>query len=132
MTRARGARLVSTSYLQPHRQRGRLWPAWIAASFLLVLNLPGLSAPGQQIGQVRGTVVAVTADQKQRLPGIKVILTNVTTQRRLETVSNDDGSYSLTGLTAGDYSLTVESTGFEKFERHVSLQIDAAFDIDIL
>lgn len=72
---------VNIRFEQPHRNRGQLLVLWITSIFILLLNTQGLSALPQQIGQVRGTVVAVTADQKQRLPGIKVILTNLTTQR---------------------------------------------------
>jgi hypothetical protein len=76
--------------------------------------------------------VAVTPDQKKRLPGIKVVLTSATTQRRLETLSDDDGNYLFGGLAAGDYSLTVDANGFERFEQRVSLQIDALVDLNIL
>src|SRR5215475_701673 len=132
VTRVRTATKITAGVHHPHRRVGCLGRACITVTFVLFLNIQGMAAVPQQIGQLRGTVVAVTPDQKKRLPGIKVILTSATTQRRFEVVSDDEGNYLFGGLSAGDYSLTVDVSGFEKFEQSVSLQIDAVVDLNIL
>ena len=106
-----------------------------AVSLIVFLGiaLSGLAVVAQtQGGQLRGTVVAVTPDRKQRLPNVSVTLTNTATQRSVESITDDEGSYFFGELVAGDYLLKVAAPGFRKFEQKVSIQIEAVVDQDIL
>ncbi len=105
----------------------------------LVLLLPLLfiiCAPrtyAAQSGRIKGKVVAVTADRREALPGVTVSLTGGNLQgRAVETASDEEGEYVFDGLVAGDYVVTVELQGFEKYEHKVMVPIEAAVDLNIL
>ena len=85
-----------------------------------------------QSGRIKGKVVAVTADKREALPGVAVSLTGGILQgRALETVSDEEGEYVFDGLVAGDYVVTVELQGFEKYEHKVMVPIEASVDLNI-
>lgn len=87
----------------------------------------------QSSGRVRGTIVAISGDRRERLPGVVAVLSGpVLGDKKLETISDDQGDYSFNRLAAGDYKLTVIHPGFEKFEQRVIVAIDATIDLDIL
>ena len=50
------------------------------------------------------------------VPGVKVTLENEETKQKLETVSNDEGYYSFSEVTAGIYTFKVESSMFKPYE----------------
>jgi len=52
--------------------------------------------------------------------------------KRLQSVSDMEGQYDFPGLIAGEYILTVEFSGFKKYEKKLSVQIDATVEQDIL
>jgi outer membrane receptor protein involved in Fe transport len=86
-----------------------------------------------QTSSIKGKVVADIPDQKKALGGVTVTLNgNLLGDRRLQTLSNEEGVYSFTGLTAGDYLLSVELQGFNKYEQKVSVQIEATVEMNIL
>jgi hypothetical protein len=90
-------------------------------------NLPA------QSGSIKGKVVADIPDQQKTIAGVTVTLSgNVIGDKKLQTISDEDGAYSFTGLTAGDYTLTVELQGFDKYEQKVSVQIEATVELNIL
>ncbi|MGH9794481.1 MAG: carboxypeptidase regulatory-like domain-containing protein, partial [Candidatus Acidiferrales bacterium] len=49
------------------------------------------------------------------VPGAKVIATNEATGITYETTTTESGAYSFTALQVGNYSITVEATGFKKW-----------------
>lgn len=101
-----------------------------ALLILLFLALPALS---QTTGSIKGKVVADIPDQRRVLNGITVSLTSkISGNKKLQSVSDDEGIYVFSGLTAGDYDLSVESQGFERFEQRVSVQIGATVELDLL
>jgi hypothetical protein len=110
----------------------------LLSSVLGLVSLAGLAVdaavfPVQSSGRVRGTIVAVSGDRRERLPGVVVVLSgSVLGDKKLETISDDQGDYSFNRLAAGDYRLTVIHTGFEKFEQRVIVSIDATIDLDVL
>ena len=120
------------------RLRPLLTTALLSLSLLSGLSLLGPSVhaavPGQQSsGRVRGTIVAVSGDRRERVTGVVAVLSGpVLGDKKLETVSDEQGSYSFNRLAAGDYKLTVSHPGFEKFEQRVILSIDATVDLDVL
>src|SRR5262245_6957684 len=70
-----------------------------------------VSALAQSNGIVKGVVKDATGAV---LPGAQVTLTNKATQRALQTLTNETGSYTFSFLPPGDYSVAVELQGFRK------------------
>jgi len=86
-----------------------------------------------QSGSIKGKVVADIPDQRKPIPGAPVTASSkLLVDKKLQTTSDEDGAYLFSGLTAGDYTITVELQGFEKFEQTVSIQIDATVEINLL
>jgi hypothetical protein len=85
-----------------------------------------------QAGSIKGKVVADIPAQKKVIGGAPVTLALRTSDKKLQTVSDEEGVYYFNGLTAGDYVLTVELQGFEKYEQTVTVQIEATVELDIL
>ena len=90
--------------------------------FLVTLFFVGLFAPiygsaPPQGGRISGKVVADIPDQRKALPGVVVILSGERPgDKRLQSVSDMEGQYDFPGLIAGEYIVTVEFSGFKKYE----------------
>lgn len=84
------------------------------SSTVIALFLFALSAYAQlsTTTQVNGSV---TDSSGAAVPGATIIATNNDTKVAATTQSNTDGTYVLTGLAAGTYTLTVTKQGFETF-----------------
>ncbi|HKR02168.1 MAG TPA: carboxypeptidase regulatory-like domain-containing protein, partial [Pyrinomonadaceae bacterium] len=108
----------------------------LAASLLIILAglLPCQAAFAvPQSSRIKGRVAAVTADKREPLSGVVVTLKGDALQgRAIESVSDEEGSYVFDGLIAGDYTITVELQGFEKYEQKVMVSIAASVDLNIL
>ena len=110
----------------------------ILLPFLVILFLALISAPifggtPAQGGRITGKVVADIPDQRKALPGVVVTLTGERlSDKRLQSVSDMEGQYDFPGLVAGEYIVTVEFSGFKKYEKNLSVQIDATVPHDIL
>ena len=86
-----------------------------------------------QSGRIKGRVVAVTADKREPLSGVAVSLTGTLLQGGArQTVSDEEGNYVFDGLVAGDYTVSVELQGFEKYEHKVMVPIEASVDLNIM
>ena len=99
--------------------------------FLLILSLSTetVSARSLQTSTIKGKVVADIPDQRKVLRGVNVTLTSpLLGARKLQTLSDDEGVYTFTGLNAGDYVLSVELQGFVKYEQKLSVQIGATLE----
>ncbi|HKG78362.1 MAG TPA: carboxypeptidase regulatory-like domain-containing protein [Pyrinomonadaceae bacterium] len=93
----------------------------------------GLAVGFSQGGIIRGKVVADIPDQRKTLPGVVVILSGERLAgKKLQTVSDAEGQYDFPGLIAGDYIVTVEFSGFKKYEQRLGVQIEATVEHDIL
>ena len=115
------------------------FPRIIGFAILLAIYFAGcgesrtLANVVSQSGSIKGKVVADIPDQQKTLPGVTVTISgNVIGDKKLQTISDEEGAYSFTGLTAGDYNLLVELQGFNKFEQKISVQIDASVEVNIL
>ena len=110
----------------------------IFISFLVTLFSVGISAPIYgttpfQGGRITGKVVADIPDQRKALPGVVVTLGSERLgDKRLQSVSDMEGQFDFPGLVAGEYIVTVEFSGFKKYEKKLSVQIDATVEQDIL
>src|SRR5260370_36812784 len=68
------------------------------------------SAPAQTF---RGTILGTVTDQSgASVGGAKVTVRNVDTGLERESVTTDDGSYRVSELSIGNYSVTIEKAGF--------------------
>src|SRR5215217_21772 len=110
----------------------------ISFVFLVILFFAGISsrvlgaAPAQG-GSIKGKVVADIPDQRKSLPGVAVTLSSERVgEKKLQSISDMEGQYDFPSLIAGDYIVTVEFSGFKKYEKKLSLQIEATVEHDIL
>jgi len=100
---------------------------------LLALILCSSSTAAAQGGRITGKVVADVPGQRKAIAGVVVSLTgDRLAGKKLQSISDEEGHYDFPGLVAGDYQLSVELTGFQKYEQKISLQIDATVEQDIL
>lgn len=87
----------------------------------------------RQFGSIQGKVVADIPDQRKVLAGVVIRLTREGPgNSQLEAVSDQEGRYSFTGLIAADYLVSVELQGFQKYEKRLSVQIEATVEHNIL
>jgi hypothetical protein len=93
---------------------------------LLTLQLLGQSNKGTITGTISDTAGAL-------IPGVRVVLTNVETGAKSETVSTGTGNYSIVQLPVGTYSLSVEQPGFSKFEQtNVIVELAVTTRVDVV
>ncbi|HEU5239035.1 MAG TPA: TonB-dependent receptor, partial [Pyrinomonadaceae bacterium] len=85
-----------------------------------------------QGGSIKGKVVADIPDQRKALAGVVASLTGERLGKKLQSISDEEGRYDFPGLIAGEYLVSVELTGFKKYEQKISVQIDATVEQDLL
>ncbi|MCA1604376.1 MAG: carboxypeptidase-like regulatory domain-containing protein, partial [Acidobacteria bacterium] len=97
--------------------------------FVLLFACP-LATPAQQ---ETATITGEVTDASGGLvPKAMITVTNVGTNISVNTETNEQGSYTVTSLRPGDYTLTVEKSGFNKALRSgVTLQVNQFARIDI-
>ena len=106
-------------------------------ALLVTLFLTGIfglfSTAAAQSGTIRGKVVADIPDQRRILPGVVVTLSGERLgEKKLQRVTDLEGQYDFPSLVAGEYVVTVEFSGFKKYEKKLSVQIEATVEHDIL
>jgi hypothetical protein len=108
----------------------------ILFAFLVIVFFAAVSARAGEVpqtGSIRGKIVADIPDQRKTLPGVLVTLTGERLgDKKLQSVSDEEGQYDFPSLIAGDYVVTVEFSGFKKYEQRLSVQIEATVEHDIL
>jgi outer membrane receptor for ferrienterochelin and colicin len=118
------------------QQLARLYLTIVLTAFIVFCEsrtLANKPFPGPQTGIIKGKVVADIPQQRKVIGGVAVTLSgNILGDKKLQSVSDEEGVYSFTGLTAGDYLLTAELQGFNKYEQKISVQIEATVELDIL
>jgi hypothetical protein len=102
--------------------------------FVVLAFQPSLgAAPFSQGGSIRGKVVADIPDQRRSLSGVVVTLSGERLgDRKLQTISDYEGGYDFAGLVAGEYVVSVDFSGFRKYEQRLSVQIEATVEHNIL
>jgi hypothetical protein len=97
----------------------------------LILSLGVLLAssawPQASTTTVRGTVTDQTA---AAIPSASVSLTNTNTGVTSDTTTNEAGFYLFPGVVPGPYRLTIESSGMQKFEVTLTVQVQQAAVVD--
>ena len=93
----------------------------IAACLFAVMTTPSLFGQARDTASLFGTV---TDGQGAVIPGAKVIITNVDTGATRTATTDQSGSYVFSLLSVGSYSVSIEQTGFRKYQR-VRIQLQA-------
>ena len=116
-----------------HYRITRIFQAVLVTFFFVWIFGPVSTAAAAQTGTIRGKVVADIPDQRKTLPGVVVTLSGERLgEKKLQSVSDLEGQYSFPSLVAGEYLVTVEVSGFRKYEKKLSVQIEATVEHDIL
>ncbi|MEJ7609387.1 MAG: TonB-dependent receptor, partial [Bryobacteraceae bacterium] len=94
------------------------------SALLVALTVSAQTPTGQFTGQVRDPVGA-------SVPETRIVITNVNTGFRRETVTNASGNYTAPLLTPGEYRLTAQKEGFRPVSKSgATLQVDQVVRID--
>lgn len=107
--------------------RGKHW--LVTTLVLLVCTYPAARLHGQAVyGSIVGTV---TDAQGAAVPGAKVTITNVGQNVSFSTTTNESGNYEQQHLIVGEYSVKVESQGFQTFvQQSVTVNVDQATQVN--
>ena len=81
---------------------------------------------GQNTGSIRGVL---TDDSGAVIPAAPIVISGNTVQRTVQ--SQGDGTYSFTGLAAGQYTVRATVTGFSVFQKQVTLAAGATVQLPI-
>ncbi len=112
-------RLRSTSWIG--------WTRFVAYSCALLLGAAWLNA--QVTNGISGTV---TDPSGAAIPGAGVTVTNEATGVTTQAVTTGVGSYAVTGLNPGFFTVTVEVKGFQKFSKSgINVEVGTPATIDI-
>ena len=116
---------------QPYKLTRILFPFLV--TFFLILGSADFSLGFVQSGAIRGKVVADIPDQRRVLPGVVVTLSGERLgDRKIQSITDSEGQFDFQSLVAGEYTVTVEFSGFKKYEKQLSVQIEATVEHDIL
>ena len=83
----------------------------VASLFLAVVHIWAQAQSGTIVGTLTDATGAV-------VPNARVTLTNVGTQFSRTVESNSNGQYSAPTVPTGEYTITIEHTGFQKLVRY--------------
>jgi hypothetical protein len=118
------------------RSAGRraLW-AWAGralASIALIAMVPG-SARAQTATATTGVVAGVVTDGTGAvLPGVAVVLTDVSTNAARETVTSTSGHYSFANILPGKYRLTATLEGFQQtIVPEIAVEVNKSQAVDV-
>ena len=97
--------------------------------FCLVFSMAAPKSSGQAVyGSILGTA---TDAQGNAVAGAKVTVTSVAKGSTEETITNDDGNYTVSHLIPDLYNVRVEATGFKAYEvKGVQVSADTAAKVD--
>ena len=97
---------------------------------IVLLTLAACIVSGQEF---RGTLNGrITDAQGATIIGSRIIATQAETGAKSETVSGEDGLYTVPFLSPGNYTVTAESSGFKKYVRKgISITTNARATLDI-
>ena len=104
---------------------------WMS-SLLCAVCIMVLFSAGAFAQSDKGTIGGFIKDASGAVvPGARVVLTNEATGEAYQATTDTQGHYTVTNLTAGDYSLTAEVKGFKKYvSSHNTLGANTTLDLD--
>ncbi|GAA4319715.1 outer membrane beta-barrel family protein [Pontixanthobacter gangjinensis] len=99
--------------------------------FLCLLSTTISLALNDPIGQISGTVI--DRELKEAIPYATVILNDTEGELVSGVTTNEDGSFLITGIKAGNYMFKVQFMGYKTFTKEVSLERNnSKLDIGII
>lgn len=94
--------------------------------FCLLIASPAYSQ--SNYASLSGTVYD---PQQKVLAGSSIQVTSETTGASRSAVTNDSGSFQISGLLPGDYRVTVQATGFATLTQKVTLEVGQSLTVDL-
>lgn len=111
--------------MREHKSGTALWTTFVIAGLMLTINA-GLMAQ-----QETGRVVGIVQDQSGAVvPGATVTVKSAATNAERTTITGGDGSYAVTNLQPGGYTVSVALTGFNTAQKQVSVPVGGLVDAD--
>ena len=107
--------------------------AWFKAGLLMFAVAMFFSAPRALLAQVTtGRIVGVVTDPSgSRVPDVTVTVTKTDTATATTVKTDNDGSYAVTNLNIGRYSISCEKPGFQReLQSNVDVQIGQIVRVD--
>ncbi len=104
---------------------------------LFIVGIVGIALPFAAAQEFRGSILGrITDPSGAVVPGASIHVVNEDTGTKIETLSNENGNYTVPFLLPGRYSLTVELLGFKKAVRggvvvHVQDKVTIDFTLEI-
>src|SRR2546425_698784 len=96
---------------------------------VLVIGLASLAQSQTGTSVITGTVLDATGGA---IPGVDVTLVNQDTGAKVQTLTNDTGSYRFSALPPGAYRIEAELPGFLRMSRGpLTLQVSQTLAIDL-
>lgn len=103
-------------------------PVWVLRALLLGALLSVIAMAQSDVGTIGGFV---RDPSSAVVPKAKVVIKNEGTGEERTATTNDSGYYTATNLPPGFYAVSVEATGFKKFEStHNKLDPNSALSLD--
>ncbi len=97
------------------------------AAFSMML-LAAVCANAQATGTIRGLLQDPSG---KSMPGVRVTLVNKATQRQVETLTSEAGTYAFTFLTPGKYQVLAEAPGFKRFiQDNITVDVAGTATVD--
>lgn len=105
----------------------------VRAIYLLILCLTLVSAEFSAYGQTHRGSIRGTLEDSSRTPlsSAPIRLVHTETNESRVTRSGDQGEFAVSALPPGSYRIEVEQTGFKKYSRLVTLQVNQELRVDI-
>ena len=94
--------------------------------FCLLIARPGYSQ--SNYASLSGTVLD---PQQKVVAGCSVQVTSETTGASRSAVTNDLGSFQITGLLPGDYKVSVQASGFATLTQKITLEVGQSMTLDL-
>jgi hypothetical protein len=99
-------------------------------SIVAIMILPTwIIAVAQSTGSVHGIIKDTSG---ALVPSASVVLINTATQQKAQTLTNEAGTYAFAFVPPGEYTLTVDHAGFNRFVRDkIPIDVAAALVVDV-
>src|SRR5207248_1492914 len=122
------ARILSTGCLSPKGGSGLMLRRFCICVLLACFSVsiaPGQTSFGSIVGSITDSTGAI-------MPNVQLALTNLATNTKLTTVSNQAGIFAFLNVPPGEYKIEAEQAGFKHFVRQpVAVQVQQTYQVDI-
>ncbi len=95
---------------------------------LLVLGVASMLQAQSQFGAVRGTV---TDPAGSSVPDAKVTLRSAATNVAQETVTNNEGNFTIANVSPGEYKLSIRKDGFRGLDSNITVEIGQTVSLNL-